>query len=100
MGAVKEGVSSLNDQRYEAFKVDPKEMSHVKPAMAYVYDNYESWILQANLCDHTRKHAHSQQTTTLLHGDFRGDNIFFQPGSKGKIKVVDYQLIREGLGGE
>ena len=36
----------------------------------------------------------AQETTTMIHGDFRADNLFFEPD--GTVAAVDFQLIGTG----
>ena len=38
----------------------------------------------------------AQAPTTMIHGDYRGDNLFFQPD--GSVAAVDFQLIGTGSG--
>jgi aminoglycoside phosphotransferase (APT) family kinase protein len=53
----------------------------------------------ARLCDEmeTLLHALSTSPRTLLHGDFRADNLFFSDHSRGSgVAVIDWQLSCSG----
>jgi aminoglycoside phosphotransferase (APT) family kinase protein len=38
----------------------------------------------------------AEEPTTMIHGDFRADNLFFEPD--GSVAAVDFQLIGTGRG--
>jgi thiamine kinase-like enzyme len=42
------------------------------------------------------RRLHGGAPQTLIHGDFRFDNIFFEDGSQDPIVMIDWQLVGRG----
>lgn len=84
----------LTDERYEFFDLASEDF----PIINELLDLFDSEkIDEINLerqNNFKEMNPDSQFSSTLIHGDFRADNIFFRDND-GHIKVLDYQTTRE-----
>jgi len=93
-------VPTLDDERWEFVGIDPDTVPNFKALMQYILESYEDKYLPMFLNDFKRKNPHSQFSNTLIHGDFRAENMFFPKQAGGEVTVVDYQLLKESLPAE
>lgn len=89
---------NLSDERYELLGLDPVEIADYRAVIEYLDETFDGLYMLDYLHNHQPQSPHSQFVTTLCHGDFRGENMF--PLADGGIKVIDYQVACEGIGGD
>lgn len=100
-GVYGEAVRSLDDSRFKFFGLLSDDLPNVKAAMLWVEEHYDDFLLPLNLQDFKRTNPQSQFGTTLIHGDFRCENIFFPAENDtnaklSEVTIIDYQLVKEG----
>lgn len=93
--AYRDAEKILDADRFVLFGLDPNKLPNVKELIQYmadeeIYDGFTKEVLN----NFTEKNEWSQFRSTLVHGDFRADNIFCQT-SDGQLKIIDYQITRE-----
>lgn len=94
-GAYRDAAKVLTDERFESFDTDPAKVPQLKAVMALMADDcFIDAMMKDRQNNYKERTPHSQFSSTLIHGDYRSENIFFR-ANDGKLKIVDYQLARE-----
>jgi len=78
----------------KTFKLTPADIPNLLELVQFFADDKYEAYLKNDLNDYKELHAKSQFGTTLCHGDFRTDNVFFKCND-GKLRIIDFQLVRE-----
>jgi len=72
----------------------PADIPNVLEFVQFFTDDQYETFLKNDMNDYKELNARSQFGTTLCHGDFRTDNVFFKCND-GKLRIIDFQLVRE-----
>jgi len=85
--------------RLEVFGIDSEKVPNFLAFVKHLDETFDDFIdLECN--DYKGANKHALFSTTLCHGDFRGENIFYTMGASGGVKLIDFQLVREAVGCE
>merc|ERR1712003_201362 len=72
----------------------PADIPNVLEFVQFFTDDMYETFLKNDMNDYKELNAKSMFGTTLCHGDFRTDNVFFKCND-GKLRIIDFQLVRE-----
>jgi len=92
-----QSLAKLDDARYKVFDTDAKDVPQFIAYAKLINDHYKDKLLPNGLNDFKRINPHSQWSSSLNHGDFRGENIFFPEQATDEPIVIDYQAAKEGI---
>jgi hypothetical protein len=92
-----QSLAILDEARYNVFGTDAKDVPEFIAYAKLINDNYKDKLLPNCLKDCKRINAHSQWSSSINHGDFRGENIFFPEEATQEPIVIDYQAVKEGI---
>jgi thiamine kinase-like enzyme len=85
--------------RLELFGIDCESLPNFLAFVQHLDETFDDFIdLSCN--DYKAVNKHALFSTTLCHGDFRGENIFYTVGTSEGVKLIDFQLVREAVGSE
>merc|ERR1712232_221714 len=90
-----QSLAILDEARYNVFGTDAKDVPEFIAYAKLINENYKDKLLPNCLKDFKRINAHSQWSTSINHGDFRGANIFFPERANEEPIVIDYQVVKE-----
>merc|ERR1712176_958342 len=76
------------------FKCKPADLPKLLEFVQFYTDDKYETFLKNDMNDYKELNPRSQFGTTLCHGDFRTDNVFFKCND-GKLRIIDFQLVRE-----
>jgi len=76
------------------FNLTPADIPNVLEFVQFFTDDKYEAFLKNDMNDYKELNAKSMFGTTLCHGDFRTDNVFFKCND-GKLRIIDFQLVRE-----
>jgi len=85
----------LDEARFKLFDIDAEDVPQYIAYTKLIKDNYKDKLLPNSLKDFKRINAHSQWTSSITHGDLRGENIFFPEHANEEPIVIDYQVVKE-----
>merc|ERR1712232_1078450 len=90
-----QSLAILDEARYNVFGTDAKDVPEFIAYAKLINENYKDKLLPNCLKDCKRINAHSQWSSSINHGDFRGENIFFPEQANEEPIVIDYQAVKE-----
>jgi len=93
----KDAYKAFTPERYKQLGLSKDEVPEFVAIADFLMATWDKFSMEY-MNNFKRKNPHAHLSTTLIHGDLRGENVYPSAGKDGGLKIIDYQIVQENFG--